>query len=100
MTNFISKSLILASLIGLLVLYLSGTSEAQNNQDCCLSYSKVRLPRGVIRGYTEQLSTEVCDINAIIFHTKNGLKVCANPEQRWVKRHLLLLSDKLKKMSL
>ncbi|XP_034638581.1 C-C motif chemokine 20-like [Trachemys scripta elegans] len=100
MTNFISRSLILASLMGLLLLYLSGISEAQNNQDCCLSYSAVRLPRGVIKGYTEQLSSEVCDINAIIFHTKNGMKACANPEDRWVKKHLLWLSHKLKKMSL
>ncbi|XP_030431945.1 C-C motif chemokine 20-like [Gopherus evgoodei] len=100
MANFISRSLILASLMGLLLLYLSGTSEAQNNQDCCLSYSTVRLPRGVIKGYTEQLSSEVCDISAIIFHTKNGMKACANPEDRWVKKHLLWLSHKLKKMSL
>ncbi|EMP40321.1 WD repeat-containing protein 69 [Chelonia mydas] len=148
MTNFISRSLILASLMGLLLLYLSGTSEAQNNQDCCLSYSTIRLPRGVIKGYTEQLSSEVCDINAImmkinsvplifnaffpipaqsnqdcclsymrtelprraingyteqlsneicdigaiIFHTKNGLKACANPEDNWVKKRLLWLS--------
>ncbi|XP_074860435.1 C-C motif chemokine 20-like [Carettochelys insculpta] len=100
MTNFISRSLVLASLMGLLLLYLSGISEAQTNQDCCLSYSTVRLPRWVIKGYTEQLSTEVCDINAIIFHTKNGLRACANPEEAWVKKHLLWLSRKLKKMSL
>lgn len=39
---------------------------AQSNQDCCLSYSKVRLPRKVIKGFTEQLSGEVCDIDAIM----------------------------------
>ncbi|NXA40359.1 CCL20 protein, partial [Eudromia elegans] len=61
---------------------------AQSNQDCCLSYSKVHLPRRAIMGYTEQLSSEVCDINAIIFHTRRGLKACVNPKEPWVKKHL------------
>lgn len=39
---------------------------AQSNQDCCLSYTKARLPRWAIKGYTEQLSSEVCDIDAIM----------------------------------
>ncbi|XP_046754258.1 C-C motif chemokine 20 isoform X1 [Gallus gallus] len=80
-----------------------GTSlrqQAQSNQDCCLSYSKVRLPRKVIKGFTEQLSGEVCDIDAIIFHTVRGLKACVNPKEDWVKKHLLFLSQKLKRMSM
>ncbi|XP_071607849.1 C-C motif chemokine 20 isoform X3 [Heliangelus exortis] len=72
---------------------------AQTNQDCCLSYTKVRLPRWALLGYTEQLSSEVCDIHAIIFHTRSGLKACVNPKEGWVKKHLLFLSHKLKKMS-
>ncbi|XP_021249056.1 C-C motif chemokine 20 isoform X1 [Numida meleagris] len=73
---------------------------AQSNQDCCLSYTKARLPRKVIKGFTEQLSSEVCDIDAIIFHTNRGLKACVNPKEDWVKKHLLFLSQKLKKMSM
>ncbi|XP_067398604.1 C-C motif chemokine 20-like [Emydura macquarii macquarii] len=98
MTGFLSKSFILASFLGLF--YLFCTSEAQSNQDCCLSYMRIELPRRVINGYTEQLSNEVCDISAIIFHTKSGLKACANPEDNWVKKRLLWLSKKLKKMSM
>ncbi|NXF33901.1 CCL20 protein, partial [Nyctibius bracteatus] len=86
-----SKSLVLASLLGLLVLLLCSTSEAQSNQDCCLSYTKVRLPRWALKGYTEQLSSEVCDIHAIIFHTYGGLNACVNPKEGWVKKHLLFL---------
>ncbi|XP_065604199.1 C-C motif chemokine 20 [Cyrtonyx montezumae] len=99
MSGFSIKSLILASLLGLLLLLLCSTSQAQSNQDCCLSYTKVRLPRKVINGFTEQLSSEVCDIDAIIFHTKRGLKACVNPKEDWVKKHLLFLSQKLKKLS-
>ncbi|KAM6122363.1 LOW QUALITY PROTEIN: C-C motif chemokine 20 [Pterocles gutturalis] len=100
MAGFSSKSLVLASLLGLLVLLLCGSSEAQSNQDCCLSYTKVRLPRWALKGYTEQLSSEVCDIHAIIFHTYSGKNACVNPKEGWVKKHLLFLSHKLKKMSM
>ncbi|KFP26819.1 C-C motif chemokine 20, partial [Colius striatus] len=86
-----SKSFVLASLLGLLALLLCGISEAQTNQDCCLSYTKLRLPRWVLKGYTEQLSSEVCDIPAIIFHTYGGLNACVNPKDAWVKKHLLFL---------
>ncbi|XP_009999931.1 PREDICTED: C-C motif chemokine 20 [Chaetura pelagica] len=99
MAGLRNKSLVLASLLGLLALLLCGSSEAQSNQDCCLSYTRVRLPRWALKGYTEQLSTEVCDIHAIIFHTHSGLKVCVNPKEGWVKKHLLFLSQKLRKMS-
>ncbi|XP_009888206.1 PREDICTED: C-C motif chemokine 20 [Charadrius vociferus] len=100
MASVISKSLVLVSLLGLLALLLCGTSDAQSNQDCCLSYTKGRLPRWALKGYTEQLSSEVCDIHAIIFHTYGGLNACVNPKEGWVKKHLLFLSHKLKKMSM
>ncbi|XP_009564217.2 C-C motif chemokine 20 [Cuculus canorus] len=100
MTGFSSKSFILVSLLGLLTLLLCGSSKAQSNQDCCLSYTKVRLPRWALKGYSEQLSGEVCDIHAIIFHTYSGLHACVNPKEGWVKKHLLFLSQKLRKMSM
>ncbi|XP_009894595.1 C-C motif chemokine 20 [Dryobates pubescens] len=100
MAGFSSKTLVLVSLLGLLVMLLCGTSKAQSNQDCCLSYTKARLPRWALKGYTEQLPGEVCDIHAIIFHTNRGLKACVNPKDAWVKKHLLFLSHKLKKMSM
>ncbi|KAH0624029.1 hypothetical protein JD844_007320, partial [Phrynosoma platyrhinos] len=61
---------------------------AQSNQDCCLSYTKKPLPRRAIIGFSEQLSSEVCDINAIIFLTRNGMRACANPKEHWVKKQL------------
>ncbi|XP_017930496.1 C-C motif chemokine 20 [Manacus vitellinus] len=99
MAGFSSKSMVLVSLMGLLALLLCGTSKAHSNHDCCLSYTKVRLPRWALKGYTEQLASEVCDIPAIIFHTNSGLKACVNPNEGWVKKHLLFLSHKLKRMS-
>nr|XP_031361550.1 C-C motif chemokine 20 isoform X1 [Lonchura striata domestica] len=83
---------------GLFILLLS-FAPAHSNQDCCLSYTKARLPRKALKGYTEQLPSEVCDIPAIIFHTASGRNACVNPNESWVKKHLLFLSQKLRKMS-
>lgn len=48
------------------ICFILSFTPAQSNQDCCLSYTKVRLPRWALKGYTEQLSSEVCDIPAIM----------------------------------
>uniref|UniRef100_A0A3P9CTD9 C-C motif chemokine n=1 Tax=Maylandia zebra TaxID=106582 RepID=A0A3P9CTD9_9CICH len=57
--------------------------------DCCRRYMRGKLPYSAIKGYSVQTDTEMCPINAIIFHTKKG-KACANPAL-----NLLLLSQKL-----
>nr|XP_028586982.1 C-C motif chemokine 20 [Podarcis muralis] len=97
MIGFNMKNVPLAVLVGLLLLL--GMCEAQSNQDCCLTYTKRPIPHRIIKGFTEQLSSEVCDINAVIFHTKGGLKACANPREPWVKKQLRLLSKRLNKLS-
>ncbi|XP_072852107.2 C-C motif chemokine 20-like [Pogona vitticeps] len=97
MTGLYQKTTALIILMGLLLLLSTG--EAEKNRDCCLSYTKKPLPKRIIRGYMEQLSGEVCDINAVIFYTKNGFRACANPKDMWVQKHLRWLSGKLKRMS-
>ncbi|CAM4612124.1 unnamed protein product [Caretta caretta] len=79
MTGFGSMSFIMASLVGLLCLFC--TSEAQSNQDCCLSYMRTELPRRAINGYTEQLSNEICDIGAIFPHKEWVESMCKSRRQ-------------------
>uniref|UniRef100_A0A3P9CT97 C-C motif chemokine n=1 Tax=Maylandia zebra TaxID=106582 RepID=A0A3P9CT97_9CICH len=50
---------------------------------CCRGYITGKLPYSAIKGYSVQTDTEMCPINAIIFHTKKG-KACANPALKWV----------------
>ncbi|XP_043926851.1 C-C motif chemokine 20-like [Protopterus annectens] len=68
-------------------------------EDCCLKHSEKPLPFRIIKGYIEQWSNEVCNIDAIVFHTTKGRKVCANPKDEWVKQVFKRLSVKLKNMS-
>ncbi|XP_012301268.1 C-C motif chemokine 20 isoform X2 [Aotus nancymaae] len=92
-----SKSLFLAALMSILLLHLCGKSEA-SNFDCCLRYTEHILHPKFIVGFTQQLANEACDINAIIFHTKKKLSVCANPRQIWVKQAVRIISQRVKKM--
>ncbi|XP_067897497.1 C-C motif chemokine 20-like [Heterodontus francisci] len=92
------RNLVVAALFSLLVLNMFNDSVSAS--DCCLRYSRNRLPFRLISGYVEQQSNEICDIDAIVFYTVGGRAVCANPDSRWVKIALKLLSKKLEEMSL
>uniref|UniRef100_A0A8D1ECW2 C-C motif chemokine n=2 Tax=Sus scrofa TaxID=9823 RepID=A0A8D1ECW2_PIG len=93
-----SKSLLLAALMSVLLLYLCSKSEAASNFDCCLRYTDHILHPRFIMGFTQQLANEACDINAIIFYTKKKLAVCADPKKIWVKQAVNILSQRVKKM--
>ncbi|XP_061586211.1 C-C motif chemokine 20-like [Cololabis saira] len=56
-------------------------------QGCCRGYMKGKLPLSIIEGYTVQDISEMCHINAIIFHTTRG-KVCTNPDLPWVMDYI------------
>ncbi|XP_055143844.1 C-C motif chemokine 20 isoform X1 [Symphalangus syndactylus] len=93
-----TKSLLLAALMSVLLLLLCSESEAASNFDCCLRYTDRILHPKFIVGFTRQLANEGCDIDAVIFHTKKNLSVCANPKKTWVKFIVRLLSKKVKNM--
>ncbi|XP_054441566.1 C-C motif chemokine 20 [Pteronotus mesoamericanus] len=86
-----SKSLLLAALMSLLLLHLCSQSEAASTFDCCLGYTKNHLPFRSIKNFTKQFANEACDIDAIIFHTRRGFAVCANPTEPWVKHAIHVL---------
>ncbi|XP_039113530.1 C-C motif chemokine 20 isoform X2 [Hyaena hyaena] len=92
-----SKNLLLAALMSVLLLHLCSKSEA-SSFDCCLRYTDHVLHPRFIVGFTQQLSNEACDINAIIFYTRKRLAVCADPKKNWVKQAVRILSQRVKKM--
>uniref|UniRef100_A0A8C2IU39 Chemokine interleukin-8-like domain-containing protein n=1 Tax=Cyprinus carpio TaxID=7962 RepID=A0A8C2IU39_CYPCA len=69
------------------------------NYACCVKYTRNPLPFGVIKGFIEQSSREVCRIDAIIFFTKNKKKVCASVEDQWVRAALAHLRSKITKLT-
>ncbi|KAG8445569.1 hypothetical protein GDO86_010371 [Hymenochirus boettgeri] len=69
-------------------------SQAFGIYDCCISYTKSKLPWKAIRGFSIQNSNEVCDIDAVIFQVSRRsainkklilVQVCTDPNQQWVQ---------------
>ncbi|XP_026121194.1 C-C motif chemokine 20-like [Carassius auratus] len=52
---------------------------------CCLKYRRRPLDCRHLKGFDIQKMTGRCDLAAIIFHTKNGKFVCADPKQPWTQ---------------
>uniref|UniRef100_A0A8C9X4Y3 C-C motif chemokine n=1 Tax=Sander lucioperca TaxID=283035 RepID=A0A8C9X4Y3_SANLU len=60
---------------------------------CCRNYMALKIPFANIKGYSVQTVTELCPINAIIFHTKKG-QACTNPALHWVMDYINRLRSK------
>ncbi|KAK7945703.1 hypothetical protein WMY93_001431 [Mugilogobius chulae] len=78
-------------LLSALCLLTLNTSEAYNA--CCRRYSSIKLPFSMITGLSIQTITQICNINAIIFHTKRG-KACFDPASNWVMDYVNRLRNK------
>ncbi|KAL9826525.1 C-C motif chemokine 4 homolog [Geothlypis trichas] len=58
---------------------------------CCFTYSLHRLPRKLIQRHYSTSSS--CPQPGIVFVTKEGRQVCANPENTWVRSYLRILEQ-------
>ncbi|NXH45878.1 CCL14 protein, partial [Dicaeum eximium] len=52
--------------------------------ECCFEFVKGPLRLGNLVGFYS--TPRECYFPATVFETKRGVKVCANPEDKWVKR--------------
>ncbi|KFV57734.1 C-C motif chemokine 5, partial [Gavia stellata] len=50
--------------------------------ECCFNYVKLPLRRSNLKSF--YTTPKDCFSPAIVFETRNGTKVCANPEMAWV----------------
>ncbi|XP_024429031.3 C-C motif chemokine 3 [Desmodus rotundus] len=53
---------------------------------CCFSYTSRQLPRKFIADYFETSSQ--CSNPGVIFLTRRGREVCANPSEAWVQEYI------------
>ncbi|TWW73239.1 hypothetical protein D4764_15G0006330 [Takifugu flavidus] len=83
--------------ITLITLCVLATHTSLAHPGCCSSYMKSRIPFRIIKGYSVQTVTEICPIDAIIFHTALG-KACTNPASKWVMAYIQKLSNKARKV--
>ncbi|NXH64971.1 CCL14 protein, partial [Rhabdornis inornatus] len=60
--------------------------------ECCFDYARRPLRLDNLLGFYSILRE--CYSPAIVFETKRGAKICANPEEKWVKRAVAELQKK------
>ncbi|NXY08766.1 CCL4 protein, partial [Pteruthius melanotis] len=53
---------------------------------CCFSYTSRQLPRSFVNDYYETNSQ--CSQPAVVFITRKGREVCANPMEDWVQKYV------------
>uniref|UniRef100_A0A674HRK9 C-C motif chemokine n=1 Tax=Taeniopygia guttata TaxID=59729 RepID=A0A674HRK9_TAEGU len=60
--------------------------------ECCFDYVKGVLRLEILVGFYS--TSKECFLPAIVFDTKKKAKICANPEEKWVKRAVRVLLKK------
>ncbi|XP_045675556.1 C-C motif chemokine 26 [Phyllostomus hastatus] len=87
------KSFPAASLVLLLFILSVHLGTATRGSDvakyCCLRFSPKILPWKLVRSY--EFTRSSCPQEAVIFTTKRGLRVCAEPKEKWVQKYISLL---------
>ncbi|KAI6074205.1 C-C motif chemokine 4-like protein [Aix galericulata] len=53
---------------------------------CCFTYIQRELPRNFVTDYYETNSQ--CSQPGVVFITRKGREVCANPEHDWVQKYV------------
>ncbi|XP_068945290.1 C-C motif chemokine 3-like [Petaurus breviceps papuanus] len=53
---------------------------------CCHNFVNHRIPQSLVIGYVR--TSPRCPKPGVLFETKQGLKVCANPAVHWVQRYM------------
>ncbi|NWV89425.1 CCL14 protein, partial [Machaerirhynchus nigripectus] len=60
--------------------------------ECCFGYVNGRLRMANLKG--SYSTPRECFSPAIVFETKKGVKLCANPQEKWVQTAVELLKKK------
>nr|XP_006983211.1 C-C motif chemokine 4-like [Peromyscus maniculatus bairdii] len=53
---------------------------------CCFSYTAQKLPRNFVTDYYE--TSSLCSKPAVVFLTRKGKQVCADPSLPWVNEYV------------
>uniref|UniRef100_W5MAW2 C-C motif chemokine n=1 Tax=Lepisosteus oculatus TaxID=7918 RepID=W5MAW2_LEPOC len=76
------------------ILWSSSEANTEGAVDCCLATSEKVIPRKAVVSYSRQEADGDCIISAVLFITKNGYRLCAPPNAKWVKALIRKLNKK------
>lgn len=82
----------LAFLLTLAVLHSEANEEpAGNMRVCCFSSITRKIPLSLVKNY--ERTSDKCPQEAVIFQTRSGRSICANPSQAWVQKYIEYLDQ-------
>ncbi|XP_053348993.1 C-C motif chemokine 4-like [Clarias gariepinus] len=81
-----SCSLLLVLLVLICVQSFTLAQDPKGPGPCCFTFQKRKMPVQLITKYKE--TERACSIPGIIFITKSGRRVCADPRDQWVQDHM------------
>ncbi|XP_036451890.1 eotaxin-like [Colossoma macropomum] len=65
--------------------FSSAFAQSRRPSNCCLKVSQITVRLDNIRDYKWQ-NKGLCPVMAVVFDTRNGNKLCADPNRDWTKR--------------
>ncbi|XP_005402962.1 PREDICTED: C-C motif chemokine 3 [Chinchilla lanigera] len=82
------KALMIALLVlpCTVMLHSHEKDKAHLPSECCFSFISRQIPRNRVVYYYKTDST--CSMDAVIFLTKKGRHICANPSDPWVQDYI------------
>ncbi|XP_069083368.1 C-C motif chemokine 3-like 1 [Pleurodeles waltl] len=65
---------------------LAAPAGADAPTSCCFSYASRKIPQSHVQDYF--FTSSQCSKTAVIFITKRGRELCADPENTWVQDYV------------
>uniref|UniRef100_A0A8B9YMG2 C-C motif chemokine n=1 Tax=Bos mutus grunniens TaxID=30521 RepID=A0A8B9YMG2_BOSMU len=62
-----------------------------NMRVCCFSSITRKIPLSLVKNY--ERTSDKCPQEAVIFQTRSGRSICANPGQAWVQKYIEYLDQ-------
>ncbi|XP_028615221.1 C-C motif chemokine 8-like [Grammomys surdaster] len=72
---------------------LAGSDTTSLPVTCCYSVTNRKIPLRMLQSY-KRISNIHCPQEAVIFQTKRGFSVCADPTEKWVNTYMKILDQK------
>ncbi|KAF4012075.1 hypothetical protein G4228_004071 [Cervus hanglu yarkandensis] len=90
-TAAVSFLLLLSTTVALGSENESSSKGLYHSTECCFTYTRRAIPRQLVSSYYE--TSSLCSKPGIIFVTRKGLYVCANPHDGWVWDYIKELEE-------
>ncbi|XP_066515050.1 C-C motif chemokine 3-like [Hoplias malabaricus] len=89
------RLLLLSAVVALLSVatITEGMRMGSGPKSCCFDFISQPMRLKMVKSYS--FTSKQCSKDAVLFTTKKGRVVCANPAESWVREHIKVLDSKM-----